>query len=309
MFTTSPPHHLNHLAIMPKGSKQAEAAAKKKSVEQKEAAIQRAVELYKTLAHSDPEKPAGYRTVCKMVEDAIQRETGVRIGLCYNTVRARLNGMFGHPPHLTEHLMSTSGVCSLTQFNQEKAWLQLEEERIVVDFILELASRGWPLNKERTREHINGICRARLGDTFPEDGVGKCWVDRFLDRHRDLIQKYRPRPLESLRGQAVNPFTHRRFYDILGKVLETGDNGSPITEENIYGSDESAFQTGVGSSNEKVIGAAGKRIQHQQKTGNRENITVMVTICADGTSVPPAVIFKGSKYLVKWKQENPTNAM
>ena len=114
---------------------------------------------------------------------------------------------------------------------------------------------------------------------------------------------------DTIHGQAVNPFTHRGFYDLLGRVLETGDNGSPIAEENIYGSDESGFQTGTGSSNEKVIGAAGKRIQHQQKTGNRENITVIVTICADGTSIPPAVIFKGSKYLVKWKQDNPTNAM
>jgi len=36
----------------------------------------------------------------------------------------------------------------------------------------------------------------------------------------------------------------------------------------------------------------------------------MVTICADGSSlVPPAVIFKGSKYLVKWKQRNPANAL
>jgi len=84
---------------------------------------------------------------------------------------------------------------------------------------------------------------------------------------------------------------------------------SPIAVKDVYGSDESGFQSGTGSSNEKVIGAAGKRIQHQQKTGNRENITVMVTICADGTSIPPAVIFKGSKYLIKWKQDNPTNAM
>ena len=88
-----------------------------------------------------------------------------------------------------------------------------------------------------------------------------------------------------------------------------GDNGSPIAEENIYGSDESAFQTGIRALNEKVIGAAGKCIQHQQKTGNWENITVMVTICVDSTSIPPAVIFKGSKYIVKWKQDNPTNAM
>ena len=115
--------------------------------------------------------------------------------------------------------------------------------------------------------------------------------------------------LELLRRKVVNPFTHRGLYSLLQCTLETGDNRSPIVEENIYGSDESVFQTGTGLSNEKVIGAAGKRIQHQQKTGNRENIIVVVTICADGTSVPPAVIFKGSKYLIKWKQDNPTNAM
>ena len=187
-------------------------------------------------------------------------------------------------------------------------WLLPEEEVATLDFLLELASRGWPLNKQRTRDHVNKICRARLGCAFPENGVGECWVDRFLDRHRDLVQTYRAHPLESLHGRAVNPFTHRGFYDLLGRVLETGNDGSPIAEENVYGSDESGFQTGTGSSNEKVIGASGKYIQHQQKTGNRENITVMVTICAHGSTVPPAVIFKGSKYLMKWKQDNPTNA-
>ena len=36
------------------------------------------------------------------------------------------------------------------------------------------------------------------------------------------------------------------------------------------------------------------------ETGNWENITFMVTICTDGSSLaPPAVIFKGNKYLVK----------
>ena len=60
----------------------------------------------------------------------------------------------------------------------------------MLDFILELASRGWPLNKQRTREHVNKICLAKLGAEFPEDGVGEHWVDHFLGRHRDLIQTY-----------------------------------------------------------------------------------------------------------------------
>jgi len=294
---------------MPKGNKQVEAANKKKSAKQKEAAIQRAVKLYESLAELNLEKPPGYRMVCKMAEDELERETGDKIKLCHITIRVRLNGEFNDQLGTTEHSRFTLGVRSLIEFNREKAWLLPGEEKIILDFILKLASRGWLLSKQRTRDHINRICQARLGAKFPEGGVGECWVDRFLGCHNDLIQTYQAHPLKSLHGRAVNPFTHRRFYDLLGRTLKTGDNGSPITKENIYGSDESGFQTGTGSSNEKVIGAAGKCIQHQQKTGNRENITVMVMICADGTSVPPAVIFKGSKYLVKWKQDNPTNAM
>ena len=79
---------------MPKGNSQAE-ALKRKSADQKEVAIQRAIELYESLARANPEKPPGYRTVCKMVEDELEGETGVKLKLCYNTVRARSNGTLG----------------------------------------------------------------------------------------------------------------------------------------------------------------------------------------------------------------------
>ena len=43
-------------------------------------------------------------------------------------------------------------------------------------------------------------------------------------------------------------------------------------------------------------------------TLTRENITVVVSIAADGSSIPPAVIFKGQAFLPQWKQDNPLNA-
>lgn len=49
-------------------------------------------------------------------------------------------------------------------------------------------------------------------------------------------------------------------------------------------------------------------MQKKQGDGGRENTTVMVTICADGTSLKPLVIFKGKNYQVDWVQENPTEA-
>ena len=84
--------------------KQAE-ATNKKSAEQREAAIQRAVELYKSLASSNPNGALGYRAVCKLVEEEFATEKGVKITLCYNTVRGRVNGMFNNLYGATEYLI------------------------------------------------------------------------------------------------------------------------------------------------------------------------------------------------------------
>ena len=57
-----------------------------------------------------------------------------------------------------------------------------------------------------------------------------------------------------------------------------------------------------------VIGPAGAIIQHQQQSGTQENITILPTICADGTSLAPTVIYKKEAFQTKWLQENPLNA-
>ncbi|KAI9058893.1 CENP-B protein, partial [Trametes sanguinea] len=80
-----------------------------------------------------------------------------------------------------------------------------------------------------------------------------------------------------------------------------------IEPDCIYGTDEVGFTTSLGQK-ERVIGKAGKSIQHQVRGGNRENITVIPTICADGSSIPPLVIFKGKAFQVKWLQDNPLDA-
>jgi hypothetical protein len=51
----------------------------------------------------------------------------------------------------------------------------------------------------------------------------------------------------------------------------------PIPDELVYATDETGIQSGIGVW-ERVIGPAGQQIQNQQCSGNRENITVIVTI-------------------------------
>ncbi|KZP14784.1 DDE-domain-containing protein, partial [Athelia psychrophila] len=66
--------------------------------------------------------------------------------------------------------------------------------------------------------------------------------------------------------------------------------------ECIWAAHEAGFQPATGTSQERVIGGANKKVQHQTRGGTRENTTVIVTIGADGSSLPPAVIFKGQAY-------------
>jgi hypothetical protein len=87
-----------------------------------------------------------------------------------------------------------------------------------------------------------------------------------------------------------------------------GDNEEElIPDELIFGADETGVQQGLGTW-QRIIGPKGKKVQHQQRSGDRENIMVMVTICADGTSLLPAVIFRGESFQTSWKQNNPLNA-
>lgn len=142
---------------------------------------------------------------------------------------------------------------------------------------------------------------------FPKGGVGQQWTSRFVEWHYQKLKTYNAKSLESIRGKAVNPFTNAAWFDLLREILDTDNDGNPIAMESIWAADEAGFQP-ITSTTERVIGAAGKRIQHKQRGGVRENTTVIVTIGADGSALPPAVIFKGKSYQMNWKQNNPANA-
>lgn len=52
-----------------------------------------------------------------------------------------------------------------------------------------------------------------------------------------------------------------------------------------------------------------KGLHYQQVGGSRENTTVIITICANGSGLLPAVIFKGQAYQTTWNENNPTKAL
>jgi hypothetical protein len=108
--------------------------------------------------------------------------------------------------------------------------------------------------------------------------------------------------LEGARARAANSTNNKEWFELLGTHIEN------IDPDCIWAADETGIQTG-NAIHERVIGKKKKYgVQHQTCEGTRENITVIVNIAADGSSVPPAVIYKGQAFLASWEQDNPLKA-
>lgn len=80
-----------------------------------------------------------------------------------------------------------------------------------------------------------------------------------------------------------------------------------IRPEDIYGMDESGFPPALQGTC-RVVGARGTKTQHKQGGADRENVTALVTICADGTALEPMISFKGKNLMKRWGDNNIAKA-
>jgi hypothetical protein len=239
-----------------------------------------------------PKKRRGYRTICRDISAEHKCNTGTNIPLSYKTLERRVNG-----------------IPSLAKERTSRGWLKKEEIDIVIEYAIDCAKRGWPLSLARLKEHADKLLRSRLPpDQFPVGGVGRNWASRLVETEHKRLQMYNSRPLESVRGRAVNQTTHDAWFALLEDTVSGKySNGARIDDDMIFSMDEGGFMRGCGQ-RERVIGPSSSHIQHQNRSGDRENITVIATICGDGTSQPPAVIYKSEHFMISWKQDNPLDA-
>jgi hypothetical protein len=229
----------------------------------------------------------------QLYQDEQQKPTGSK-RLSLAAVASRFSGVTVST--LARHVKP--GHVSMSAFNATKQKIKPSEERVLLDAALEASDLGLPWNRDELTYEADAILKAREGEGFVP--VGKYWAQGFLDRHRDELQMSWSRPLDSQRARALNPTVIRHFYHELvrKRVVEAG-----ILPENMYGMDESGFQPS-NKGRQRVIARRGTKNAYKQGGADRENITVLVTICADGTALVPTVVFKGQKLRNQWKQNN-----
>lgn len=129
------------------------------------------------------------------------------------------------------------------------------------------------------------------------------WSRSFRRRHPDLKARWTT-GLEACRAQCLNRGLIAEYYDILEELLAT----YKIEPHNIYNMDEKGIQLGIGGRTMVLVDRDQKGAVYHIEDGNRELVTIIETICADGSSLHPSVIFKGKTRDLEWSRNNPAEA-
>ena len=82
-----------------------------------------------------------------------------------------------------------------------------------------------------------------------------------------------------------------------------------ITAENLYNWDEKGFVIGIASATKRIMGREAYetgRIKGARQDGSREFISLLACICADGTALPPSLIYAGKDMMSTWIEDFST---
>lgn len=189
-------------------------------------------------------------------------------------------------------------------FNASKQKLSLAHELPLVKFICRSADHSLPLSRSEVKCYADAMIQQEKGDTIDDKyHVADLWMDSFLMRHHEKLGTFWGRSLDTQRVKCLNPVAVEHWFTLVKKYIV--DKG--ILPENIYGMDESGFSP-ADQSVRWVIGWKGTKTQHRSGTANRENVTALVKICADGTTIALTVIFKAKSFQKTWGDNNVAGA-
>jgi hypothetical protein len=125
--------------------------------------------------------------------------------------------------------------------------------------------------------------------------LSEAWVTRFINRHSiHLISRWST-GIDRVRHQADSGYKYKLYFDLFYQKIEEYE----IEQSNTYNMDEKGFMIGVLGRTKRVFSKqtwVKKGVREPIQDGNREWITVLACVCADGSALPPWPHLPGQKW-------------
>ncbi|KAM5526543.1 transposase [Fusarium oxysporum f. sp. phaseoli] len=161
------------------------------------------------------------------------------------------------------------------------------EEKIIVQFILDLDSRGFPPRLCGVEEMANRLLADRKASP-----VGKRWASNFLRQHKELKTRF-IRKYDYRRAKCEDTTAIRNWF----RLVENTIAKYGIRSDEIYNFDETGFLMGMIASGMVITGTDRRGRPESVQPGNREWVTVIQAINAEGQAIPPFIIGAGQYHL------------
>ena len=168
------------------------------------------------------------------------------------------------------------------------------EEQIIIEYIIDLDSRGFPPRLRGVEEMANRLLADR--DASP---VGKRWASNFVRRQPDLKTRFNRR-YDYQRAKCEDPAIIRHWF----RLVENTIAKYGINLADIYNFDETGFMMGIIASGMVVTGAERRGKAKSVQPGNREWVTAIQAINAEGWVIAPFIVVAGQYHLANWYQES-----
>jgi hypothetical protein len=188
---------------------------------------------------------------------------------------------------------------SRDQAIEDSRFLNSQQEQQLLSYIKQLCDRCLP-----PAPAIMADVTAQLGGKPP----GHNWCSRFVQRYKSELDSRSLDSLDLNRHEADSVTSFETYFSVVGKKMEEYN----ILPENIYNMDEKGFLLGRVTKAKCVFP---KDLKPSQKLlaagqdGYRDWITVVATICGDGTALPPLLIYDSTSGSIQnsWVQEFDSN--
>ena len=168
------------------------------------------------------------------------------------------------------------------------------QEKELVRWITELTKTGYSPRHATVLEMAQIIRRKHDPVTLEQtlnsvsvEKIGSQWIQRFIRRHPEL-KTVRLRKMDLGRVKDTSYVRLAKWFEDFKLVKEKYN----ILPENIYNMDESGFAIGEVERSVSIINAEIRERLQKANPGRQEWVTSVECICADGTVLPPLIIFK-----------------
>ena len=213
----------------------------------------------------------------------VSKEFGIPYGTLWNHASTKKTK--------PNHEMGTPG---------RKSVLTVEEESILVTLIMHLTAWKFPIDAFQLKVLVQSYLNKKgVQSRFKDNWPGKNWVQSFMKRNK--LTKRIADNVKSVRAE----ITRQTIKEFFANLVETV--GDDISADRIFNYDETNVTDDPGS--KTVIVSRGLRRVERKMEHSKSATSIMFCGAADGTFLPPCVVYKALNLYRNWTLNGPPGAI